>query len=467
MDHQLAVLTDLSDVPEPPAADRLRISGCSVVVHFAHRLTEGSDFAEAFTGGGLREIEDDRSYQNKVRPGSGLMYSALFDAGALPAALARIVGSGHSAGLRQAAMTLGGEYVVTALPLLLSVPGPITQEAAVVELTSPLTIDTLLRFVSLLGDPEISRTLAEQSAEGLARAAGLAHDDIDRTWLVEGSIAVQVWNLDGTQNRASADLYRGVDESADYAWEISALLSYATDHLLEDGLWLRRSPQSVFGHVRTGMAFFDDHMVFVNADCCLEMAHLPAWLRGRSQFRLSQYGYDSSSIFVWAVGILRRIVCDDLSGRYRSILADLAMRSAIGPAEQSLMTRRRVQHAALIDRCTGFREKLIEGRNRSLDEWAVQERPSGQVLAGLYRDMEKCETVSLGLLRVREEQEKNRRDSLIAVMGIVLAVVQIPDFVNQVAEWLGTRRWGLLGASAALIVVPLAVLLRERRRRSR
>ncbi|MEU2333796.1 hypothetical protein ABZ608_09320 [Streptomyces sp. NPDC013172] len=227
----MAVLTDIGDVPEPPTADRLRISGCSVVVHFAHRLTEGSDFPEAFTGGGLREIEDDRSYQSKVRPGSGLMYSALFDAGALPAALARIVGSGHSAGLRQAAVTLGGEYVVTALPLLLSVPGPITQEAAVIELSSPLTIDTLLRFVSLLGDPDIARILAEQSAEELARAAGLARDDIDRTWLVEGSIAVQVWNLDGTQNRATGDLYRGVEESADYAWEISALLSYATEDL--------------------------------------------------------------------------------------------------------------------------------------------------------------------------------------------------------------------------------------------
>ncbi|WP_328871812.1 hypothetical protein OHT76_17790 [Streptomyces sp. NBC_00287] len=467
MDHQIAVLTDLGDVPEPPAPDRLRISGCSVVVHFAHRLTEGLDFSHAFEAGALREIDDDRSYQTKVRPGSGLLYSALFDAGPLPAALARVVGSSHAAGLRQAAVSLGGEYVVTALPLLLSLPGPITREAAAIELTSPLATDTLLRFVSLLSDPAISRMLADQSAEALAGAVGLPRSDIESTWLVEGSAAIQVWNLDGTLNRASASLYGGVDESAKYAWEISALLSYATDHLLEDGLWLRRSPQSVFGHVRTGMAFFDDHMVFVNADCCLEMAHLPAWLRGRSQFRLSEYGYDSSSIFVWTVGILRRIVCDDLSARYRQVLADLAMRNVIAPAEQSLLTRRRVQHAALIDRCVGFREKLIEGRNRSLDEWTVRERPTEQVLVGLNRNMEKCETVSLSLLRVREEQEKNRRDSLIAVMGIVLAVVQIPDFVEQTANWLDGRRWPLLGVSALLIVVPLAVLLWERRRRSR
>lgn len=467
MHHQFAVLADPADVPAPPAPDRLRISGCSVVVHFAHRLSEGLDFAQLSLADGLREIDDDRSYGTKVRAGSGLVYSALFDCGPLPAALARVVGSSHADGLRQAAVSLGGAYVVTALPIILSVPGPITESTPAVELTTPLTIDTLLRFVSLLGAPDVSRVLAEQSARALAEAVGIGHDDIDRTWAVEGSVALQVWNLDGTQDRASTSMYEGVDESALYAWEISALLSYPTDHLLEDGLWLRRSPQSVYAHVRTGMAFFDDHMVFVNADCCLEMAHLPAWLRGRSQFRLSEYGYDSSSIFVWTVGIVRRIVCDDLSARYRAILADLAVRHEIPPTEQSLLTRRRVQHAALLDRCVGFREKLTEGRNRSLDEWVEQARPSEQVVAILSRDMEKCEAVSLSLLRVREDQEKNRRDYLIAVMGIVLAVVQIPSFVDQVADWLDKDRWWLLGVSALLIVVPLAVLLQVRRHRTR
>ncbi|MFD4539726.1 hypothetical protein [Streptomyces bauhiniae] len=467
MDHQFAVLTDLSDVPEPPAADRLRISGCSVVVYFAHRFATGLDFTQLFEGGDLREIDDDRSYRTKVRPDSGLLYSELFDAGPLPAALARVVSSSHAAGLRQATVSLGGEYVVTAMPLVLSTPGPMTQEESAIELTQPLTTDTLLRFVSLLGDPGISRSLGEQSAAALAAAAGVEPVGIERTWAVDGSVAVQVWNLDGTSNRASASLYEGVEESAAYSWEIAALLSYATDHLLEDGLWLRRNPRSVFSHVRTGMAFFDDHMVFVNSDCCLEMAHLPAWLRGRSQFRLSRYGYDSSSIFVWSAAILRRIICDDLAARYRSILADLAVRNEISPSEQSLMTRRRVQHSALLDRCLGFREKLIEGRNRSLDEWAERERPTHQVTEMLNRNMEKCETVSLGLLRVREEKEKNRRDSLIAVMGVVLAVVQIPDFVEQVTSWLGGRRWTLLGVSTLLIVVPLMVLLRVRQRNDR
>ncbi|MFJ5733642.1 hypothetical protein [Streptomyces paradoxus] len=467
MDHQFAVLADLTALPDPPPPDRLRVSGCSVVVHFAHRLTEGVDFSRFSAEGGLQEIDDDRSYNTKVRSGSGLVYSALFDCGPLPPALARVVGSSHADGLRQAAVSLGGQYVVTALPIILSTPGPITEATSAVELATPLTTDALLRFLSLLSAPDIRRTLAEQSAGALADAVGIERGDIEKTWAVEGSLALQLWNLDGTQGRASASLYAGVAESAAYAWEISALLSYATDHLLEDGLWLRRSPQSVFGHVRTGMAFFDDHMVFVNSDCCLEMAHLPAWLRGRSQFRLSAYGYDSSSIFVWTVGILRRIVCDDLSSRYRAALADLAIRDDIEPPEQSLLSRRRIQHAALLDRCVGFREKLIEGRNRRLDEWAERERPTEQVVAGLDRDMEKCEALSLSLLRVREDREKHRRDYLIAAMGIVLAVVQIPSFVDQVDGWRDDGSWGLMGVSALLIVVPLAVLVHLRRRGTR
>lgn len=88
-------------------------------------------------------------------------------------------------------------------------------------------------------------------------------------------------------------------------------------------------------------------------------------------------------------------------------------------------------------------------------------------MAGLERDMEKCEALSLSLLRVREDQEKHRRAYLIAVMGIVLAVIQIPDFVDQVVAWRDDGRWGLMGVSALLIVVPLAVLVALRGRGTR
>jgi hypothetical protein len=215
------------------------------------------------------------------------------------------------------------------------------------------------------------------------------------------------------------------------------------------------------------MAFFDDHMVFVNPDCCLEMAHLPAWLRGRSQFRLSEYGYDSSSIFVWSAAILRGAICDDLGVRYRAILGELSTRNEVTAGEQSLMARKQIQHSTLLDRAVNFRDKLTEGRNRNLDEQLMQERSTSQTLNNLNRDMEKCASLSLSLLRVREDNEKSRRDSMLAVMGVVLAAVQIPDFVDRMFNWVRGSDWGPLGVSMGLIILPLGLVIQVWRRRPR
>ncbi|MFI8804430.1 MULTISPECIES: hypothetical protein [Micromonospora] len=461
MENGSVILSSLDDVPAPPVTDRLLISGCSVVSYHAHRLASPTRLAEAFELGTLASIDDDRSYASKVRPGSGLEYSAFVDAGPVPAALTRIVHSNHAARLQQSVLWLGEEYVVSAIPFFLSVRRP---DRAGIELTAPLTVDGLLRFLGLLAEPAIARSVGEQAAAALARRLGLRVDEIERTWPVTGSFGIQIWNLDGTTGRDTAKLYEGSKESAEYSWEISAILSYSSDHFKEDGLWRRRSRQQIYSTVRSGSGFFDDHMVFVNADCCLEMAHLPAWLRDRSDFRLTNYGYDSSSIFVWSISMLRTAIAEDLSQRYREAVVDLIARRQITVVEQAEMTRLHVRHSRLLDRIVTFRDQFVEARNRALDEQITTYRSGSRATSALLRHIDRYSALAMSLYRVHEETERSRRDALIAMLAVVLAVVQVPGFVEQIADWADAGTWVRLGISATLIVLPLVLLWRVLRR---
>ncbi|MFI7426699.1 hypothetical protein ACIBPB_06905 [Micromonospora sp. NPDC049836] len=464
MSYDTTILASPNDVPAPPTTDRLSISGCTVICYHAHRLASPTHLAAAFERGALQAIDDDRSYASKLRPGAGLEYSNLIDAGPIPAALARIVHSSHASRLQQSVLWLGEEYVVSAIPILLSMPRP---ERVGVELNAPLTVDRLLGFLSLLADPGVAGTLRQQSAAAIVAQIGISADEIERSWSVPGSFAIQIWNLDGTQGRETTSLYEGIRESAEYAWEISAILSYSSDHFNEDGLWLRRSRQQIYGLVRSGFGFFDDHMVFVNADCCLEMAHLPAWLRDRSDFRLRQYGYDSSSIFVWCSGVLRAAIAEDLSERYRDALGELTTRQDVTAGEQVDMIRLHIRHTRLLDRIVNFREQLVEARNRALDEQIISNRSSNRALNALTRHMDKYGALAVSLHRVHEERERSRRDSLIAVLAVVLAVVQIPSFVEQIGDWADEHAWGRLGVSGVLIVAPLVLVWLALRRATR
>jgi hypothetical protein len=452
MDFHCELLASVEDVPPPPGPEDLRISGFSLVFYVAHRFAP--EMTAEFAAGKLKELSDDRSYKAKVRDGSGLRYSAFIDAGEVPAAVVGLLGSSHATRLSQSILTFSDEYALSAIPFQISVPT--SGEDPGIHLSSSVSIDRILRLIALLGDPNNARALADQAALALTQELGITADKIVRTWSIPGSLGMQVWNLDGTPDRPSEQRYAGVTESAKYSWEISALLSYSADHMQEEGLWRRRAPLHVFNYAREGAAFFDDHMIFVNSDCCLEIGHLPAWTRGRSAYRLKQYGFDSSSIYVWTVGILRSAIISDLAQRYEEMVSDLSSRERVGAGDHADLTRRRIRHEALLARAVNFKDWLVEARNRALADDAFVDRPDSRLSRAVHESMSKVDLLSQNLLRVAEDRDRSRREFLLATLGIVLAAVQVPPFIDQVHTWFLDRQWLLLISSS--IIIALAML---------
>lgn len=454
MDYQTVILTAPQDLPAPPGPDQLSISGLSVISYCAHRVNPVA-VSRAIDEGLLTEFTDDRSYVEKLRPGSGFFYSKPITAGPLPDAVRRQVPCRHAPDMRQSVVWLGDEYVLSAIPIVLSRDAG---DDNAVEMTGAISIDQVINLLALLAGPGSARDMAARAARSLTEHGIAASEEIERTWPLPGNFGIQIWNLDGTSGRDTNDLYRGTEESIKYAWEIAAILSYNSEHLLEHGLWLRRSPQQVFSQVRSGFGFFEDHMVFVNADCCLEMSHLPAWLRRNSQFRLSSYGYDSSSIYLWTAGMLQRAIVEDLAGRYRGLVADLGERSGLTATEHSGITQAQLKHLGLVDRITSFRGYLTEARSRSFDESQSLERSLDSAIVLLRREIEKVGRLADGLLRIREEQTQSRRDAALATIGIILGVSQIPSFVAQVQSWIDGSAWTPLVVSGLLILISLMLV---------
>jgi hypothetical protein len=236
MEYQTVVLESPDELPPPPSPDRLSISGLSIVFYCAHRI-KSARITEAIEEGTLRSFTDSRSYAGKLRPGESLFYSTLIDSGPFPAAMIRELNCEDTPSLRQSVLWFGDEYIVSAVPIILSAA---KGDIHALQLAKPLNVDQVINFLAVLSSTEESAALAEQVARGLTANGILAPGDIIETWPLRGSFGMQIWDLSGTKGRITSDLYKGIAESVSYSWEISALLSFNADHLVESELWLRR-----------------------------------------------------------------------------------------------------------------------------------------------------------------------------------------------------------------------------------
>lgn len=431
------------------------MSGVSLLIYFAHRVNP-THFSAALADGRVHAITASNSYLDNVRPGSALVQTQPIDCPcAVELPTASDLGGCESVTLEQSLLWMGGDYALSVVPIVLSTGG--LDVRAHVTVASPLTVDDCLALVRDVTEKALRDHLT-QGVHSSTASLDICGDEEAATWFMDDCLAIQIWNLDGTSARPGSTLYDGLAETRQYAWEISALLGASSDHILRDGLWRRRSADQVYFELGSGFAFFPDHMVLVNSSCCLEITHLPAWLRDRSRFRLEAYGYDSSSIFVWSVAMLRSAVTGDLTNRYRESLAQLVERSGMTSEEETELTRTQYSHAALCDRLAAFRGNLKEPRNRAFDEYVALIRGDDRALGLLSKDMEKTSALANSLARLREQTMQARSTTALGVLAVALAMTSIPSIIAQFSTWVNGGHWGLLIGSLLVMLCLLGIL---------
>lgn len=457
LNYKLRVLESLNHVRQAPAAGMLRAAGMSFVIYYGLHFPRPGDIPLAT--GTIPEVTGEMSYSDRLRPEAGLHYSTLTPVGKIPGELAAAAGASAEGVIHRSLLWIHPSFAIAAVPIVFAVPKDYI-DWPYIPVERPLSVDDILGIMDLLTTPALVADFRARVREEY-RAAQVSP--------IERSMAIQLWDLDGTyvdgtQSRPPTP-YRGLEETQRYSWELSAVLSFSSDHVVKDRLWLRRTPSQVFAQVAEGFAFFDDHIVFMNNNCCLEVSHLPIDLRERSRYRLEMYGYDSSSTFIWTLETLRWFALSNLRSQYKQTIRILLGKKDLSAASRNSLLQRWMQDSAAIDQILALREHLKEPRLTAIAGEIEGLWLTDRMARDTQREMEKADTLATDLAKVRDQALEARRNTLLGVVAVALALVGIPSLVSQFGSWYDVRDWlGLTVAASLMIVLLVAVALIVRRR---
>ncbi len=276
--HKLRLFDSPSEIPPAGPEPTLFVGGFTLIACVGLRLERGA-LTRAYRKGLIPDVTGEKSYTEKLLGSTALHYSALLPAGELPPIIAAAADASPGP-IKQSVVWLDPEYALLVSHLAFSVRRP-NQPWRAIQMDRPLSVVELMAVLRVVTRADIASSMAAQAVDTLVDGGVLEPDEVLKRVPITDALALQLWDLEGSKESHDgpprpAQRYQGVEESRRYAWEISALLSYCTDHLIADGLWRNRRPEQVFSEVSEGYAFLDDHMVFVNHSCCLEISHLTA-----------------------------------------------------------------------------------------------------------------------------------------------------------------------------------------------
>jgi hypothetical protein len=458
--YRVQIFQSPDDIAPTPTAGMLHLSGLTIVAYFGLRLRREA-LPAAFDKGLLQEVDGPETYADKLTADAGITCTTLLPGGSLPPVVATAVGA-STGPVRQALLWIDPEYALVVVPLVFSVPRADPQWDAL-PLAQPVGVVEVLKGLRVLAREDVTTSMVEQAVGALEASGILTRDDVLRGMRISDAFGVQLWDLEGSvlsDGGGPRPLvpYAGLDESRRYAWELSAFMSYPIDHIMKDQLWRQRRADQVFGEVGEGFSALDDHMVFVNHCCCLEISHLPVQLKERSRFRMQNYGYDSASMFVWTIGNLRSMVLADLRERYQGTVAELVDKQGLPANNLVMLASEERRHQALVDRLMSFANYLREARLRLIDEVVLRKRFGHDPVAPLRRDMEKAEELAADLVKARDQELQQNTNTLLAFVGAGFAVIGVPGLVEQVGDWWTRGQWLRLGVCGVVVVVILALL---------
>ncbi|MEO3874388.1 hypothetical protein ABGB18_36815 [Nonomuraea sp. B12E4] len=443
------------EIPQAPQVSELFVSGVSLITYTALRL-KPNVLTSALDTGKIDQNHGENSYLAKLIDHHGLHYSELLPAGRLPTEIA-LAAHAQADDLHQSIIWMDDEYALLVIPWVFATANR-TDALGSLRLSHALHLDELMQLVSVITSRSVCEKVAKQAVTALYDQAILSDGDVIEARPMYALPAIQIWDLNGSARKEAP--YDGVNESRRFCWEISTLMSYATDHVSKDGLWRRRSPDQVFNDVAMGYTVLGDHMVFVNPNCCLEISHLPVDLRSRSEFRMRYYGFDSSSIFVWAIANLRQAVSEGLERHYRATMETLVTEPTIAAKRNISIAKSQLRHSAMLTEIHNFRDFLHEARNRAFDEELCLLRKSDEAAARTAKEMDRVIQLASELSRARDQVVTSNSNTLLAALAAGLAIGGIPELVEQVDVWARHKDWLKLCVALLLAIIIIAAILR-------
>jgi hypothetical protein len=446
--YRTQIVSSASALPPVPESEQMAVSGYSLMRYWLVRLNRGNQ-VDLDAALGFDEADD--SYLTILWEGHPVRATAMRRLGAMPPRMAAALGSTRpEPSLDAGFVWLDDRHVLVTVPVVIGsrddycVPG--------IRRDGPATISEVLCDMAAFDDL-VEEVLTPAIREALERRRFLGSGVIEQITAVHDAAAVELWDLRGSASRSDDKTFDGAVEARAFAWELSALLSYAVFHVSRLGRWRDQRVEQVLHEVCHGYTFVHDHMALANATCCLEVCNVPADFRDRVHRRIVDWGYDSSAIFVWGLEVLRGAVAKDVIAEYEGRLAAMLPLSTLPAEIHQAFVGDLVLDLALHDKLERLPRALREGRNRALSEDVAAFRDIAPDLGAMEAAMNKAEVFGRALLQLGEERRATRTTVLLAALAAGLAAVGIPSLVDVYATWIRESHLSEVVVATAVIVV--------------
>lgn len=264
-----------------------------------------------------------------------------------------------------------------------------------VPLDSPLDTDGILQIIFDIKtsgnngyksmQPEIAKIL-----QNLSDTVGET-DIIDKSADYEEnneSVGIQIWDINNLD--ISNGEIMGEELENRYQRELSALMNYKNEHFSLNHMWQSQSIDSVKENMRLHTDVLNDHRILQSERVCIEISQVD-WpeLRPISASRLQEYGYDSTSLFLWNyIQIIKKHYsqCQNKASLLRNNvqeLLDLTKKDEVAK-KASYITKKKTELYKDLEIHNRIKNSCIENRHREFIEHGME----ATGLDSIYKDME-------------------------------------------------------------------------------
>ncbi len=256
----------------------------------------------------------------------------------------------------------------------------------------------------------------------------------------EQNIAIQIWDIASLPSDCDRKSISGDYLEGRYELDLAALLLLYNEHCIEGGLWKQLSSSQIRKAVANRTDVLNDHRILASERICIEISQVDEpCLRDISKRRLSLYGYDSTSAFLWGylsiieIGIKNCVsVLNELC---QCILEDTHM-------DILDLSKKRQQVLRLKGQYLSIGEMCIEGRHKEFIDRGITKKYLNKVIENInkvdqqFQDLSNLsisETTSKSSIEISElfkafrgyTEEQDRSNDIVSVLGLILALTSV------------------------------------------
>lgn len=305
------------------------------------------------------------------------------------------------------------------------------------------------------------------------------------------SVGIQIWDIENLGVPDDEMVY-GSGLEKRFELEISALINYKNEHFSRNNMWKQQSANSVSENTGRHTDVLNDHCILQSDRVCIEISQVNhPTLRPISAARLCEFGYDSTSLFLWGyIQIIKKVfsVCQNKSSKLRDRVITLLdnPEQTDAAAESSRITKETTDLYKELEIHNRIKNSCIEIRHRDfitqgmeatgldaihMDMKDIFSQITGGISVAISARTSKSNSETAGILEAIRDLNKIQSETstnlaLITVLFTIPGVCTLAEYIASLSDvWnSGYGKTAILIICAACYAVTIFLYVRHRKK---